>query len=320
MSKDLILTYATDVEFSGLQHLIASARKVCPTDQVDIVVIINPMGDKYAELADKYDVQLLPCNSVWKQIRPHKPLRLFYRLILASITFMKENPKIFGSAEVYHHVHRVLATPWQHAIVQRHFVYEDFLRIRSTYRMVLLTDARDVIFQANPFEALDENKLHVFLQHNEVYGQQNLDTTWVNDVLGTSVADQLRGKFSSCCGTVIGGRRVLIDYLKMMTDEILRHQFYVIDQAIHNKIIHLDFPPDRIVLHPNTDGVVLTLGGMGLEDIELTAGDLKFKGQIVPIMHMYDRIKEINDFVCNLYPDDLDTSVESTQIESSLYP
>jgi hypothetical protein len=302
MTKDLILSYATDIQFDDLRRLIVSARKFCPSDQVDIVVIINSLGDRFAELADEHDVQLFSCYSVWKQIRPYKPLRLFYRLVLGAATFIDRHPGLFGSPEVCNLVHRTLAAPWLHASCQRYIIAEDLLRVRSTYRMVFLTDARDVVLQANPFDSLDPEKLHVFLHQHEIYGEQNIDSTWLTSVLGSARACQLKGKVVSCCGTTIGGRRILLTYLKKMISSILQHQFHVLDQVPHNEIIYLDFPPDEIVIHPNADGEVLTLAGMTSADVDLTENDVRLQGKLVPVVHMYDRVKEINDLFYRLYP------------------
>jgi hypothetical protein len=309
MPKDLILSYATDIQFDDLRRLIVSARRFCPPEQVDIIVIINPLGDRFAQLADEYDVQLFPCSSIWKQIRPYKPLRLFYRLVLIAATFMEKHPGLFGSPEVCPLVHRTLAAPWLHASSQRYMIIEDLLRVRSTYRMVFLTDARDVVLQANPFESIDEEKLHVFLHEHEVYGEQNLDTTWINNILSPSVVSQLNGKPVSCCGTTIGGRQIILKYLEKMTSAILRYQYNLVDQAPHNEIIYLDFPPDRIVIHRNSEGAVLTLAGMTSADVELTEKDVRLHGKVVPVVHMYDRVKEINELFCRLYPSSASNNV-----------
>jgi hypothetical protein len=305
VAKDLILTYATDVEYSSLRRLIVSARRVCPPELVDIVVIINPLGDQFAELAERYNVQLFPCNSLWKEIRPHLPLRIFCRLLLAATKVMDRYPRLFGSPQACGHVHRTLAAPWQHAIPQRHFIFHNILQLRSNYRMVFLTDARDVVVQANPFSLLDEDKLHVFLQEKEVFGEDNIDTIWARKVLGPVSASRLSGKAVSCCGTTIGGRGMVLTYLQMMTSSILQHEFNVVDQVIHNAIIYLGYPQEQLVSHRNREGTVITLSGVSASDVELTATELRVDRRVVPVVHMYDRIPEINEFFCALYPDDL---------------
>jgi len=300
--KDLILTYATDIGYANLRRLIVSARRFCSPEAVDIIVIINPMGNCFAELADEYHVQLVPCSSVWKEIGPYPLLRSFYRLILVCASFMAKYPQLFGSADVCSHIHRTIAGPWLHASCQRYTIIQAILQVRTTYRMVLLTDARDVIFQANPFQFLDEDKLHVFLQHNVIYGDDNLDTVWARSVLGASVANRLTGKAASCCGTTFGGRQILLAYVDAMISTILKYKFSVVDQVPHNMIAYFGLPSTHVVFHSNEDGAVLTLGGMNLEQVELTSTDLRIRGRVVPVVHMYDRIREINEFFCTLYP------------------
>jgi hypothetical protein len=227
---------------------------------------------------------------------------LFYRLVLGAATFMDKYPGPFGSKEVCRLVHRALALPWLHASCQRYLIGQDLLRVRSTYRMVFLTDARDVVLQANPFESLDEKKLHVFLHQHEIYGDHNIDTDWINEFLDPSTVSRLMGKAASCCGTTIGGREIILKYMEKMIALILKYQFKLVDQAPHNEIIYLDFPRDEIVIHENTEGVVLTLAGMTSADVELTENDVRLQGRVVPVVHMYDRVKEINELFCRLYP------------------
>src|ERR1700678_3666530 len=142
MRKNLILSYATDVRFDDLRRLIESARRFCPPDEVDIVVIINPLGPKFHRIAEQYGVELMPCNSVWKEIRNSNQMKLFYRLVLALAERFERFPAIFGRQETTRIVHRTVAYPWLHAIVQRHLAYESFVHVRSNYQMIFLTDAR----------------------------------------------------------------------------------------------------------------------------------------------------------------------------------
>ena len=78
-------------------------------------------------------------------------MKLFYRLILALAERFERYPQIFGKSETSNYVYRTIAYPWLHAIGQRHLAYEAFLQVRSNYRMIFISDARDVILQGNPF-------------------------------------------------------------------------------------------------------------------------------------------------------------------------
>ncbi len=311
MAKDLILTYATDVGLDDLRRLIMSARRYCSREDVDIVVIINPLGQRFHALAQQYDVELMPCTSVWKEIRPSKPMKIFYRLLLKLVEKFERYPSVFGDRSITSYVHRTIAYPWLHAIVQRHLAYESLLKVRSNYRMIFLSDARDVILQANPFPLLDETKLHVFLHEaDNVYlsaqalkaGRHHVDSMWVRDVVGEDTLDRLQGLPVICCGTTIGGYDAMMSYLSLMTGQILQRKFKPVDQAISNAILRLEYPASKLVLHENREGIVLTLDGMRSEQLEFVDGEICFGGRPMPVVHMYDRLTETAEFVAELYP------------------
>jgi hypothetical protein len=311
MSKDLILSYATDVRFDDLKRLLESARRFCPPEEVDIVVIINALGPKYHSLAEEHKVELIPCNSVWKEIRNSRQMRFAYRLILGLAEQFERFPAVFGSVELGRYVHRTLAYPWIHAQAQRYIAFEAFLKIRCNYRMIFLSDARDVVLQGNPFGKLDETKLHAFCHEPaDAYitsdaldaGGENLDSKWVRYVFGKSVLDRLQGKLVICCGTTFGGWDVMMRYLACMTREVMEHKYTPLDQAISNIVQQLEMKPEDVVLHKNGEGIVLTLAGMDPKTLDFVDGEIRYRGCAAPVVHMYDRLPETNAFDQTLYP------------------
>ena len=129
-----------------------------------------------------------------------------------------------------------------------------------------------------------------------------LDSEWVQGVLGKTVLDRLQGRSVACCGTTIGGREAMMDYLARMTKVILSHKYRPIDQAISNMILHLEIPAEKVVFHKNGEGVVLTLEGMDEKDVHLENGEIRFKGRTTAVVHMYDRMTETDALVKELYP------------------
>jgi hypothetical protein len=129
-----------------------------------------------------------------------------------------------------------------------------------------------------------------------------LDSEWVQQVFGNDVLDRLQGRFVACCGTTIGGREAIMDYLARMTKAILRYKYRPLDQAISNMILHLEIPPEQVVFHKNGEGSVLTLEGMDEKEIHLEDGEMRFNGRATAVVHMYDRMPETDAFVKELYP------------------
>jgi rubrerythrin len=144
----------------------------------------------------------------------------------------------------------------------RHYLYYDFMiRHRGEYDNVLLTDVKDVYFQADPFSFDMENKLYCALEGpTSKIRTCSYNSKWVDYIYGEEVLKQLGDECISCAGTTWGKEEVIIDYLYKMLQELqkVKDAKIAIDQAIHNYMIYTGMLGEVGFLK-NDEGVVLTL-------------------------------------------------------------
>ncbi len=92
---------------------------------------------------------------------------------------------------------------------------------------------------------------------------------------------------SSCAGVTIGPMELVIGYLRVMADHLLRLRLQAVglDQAVHNYVLHSQRVP-AAQLVPNGAGVVATLGIVPVEDLGPLLG--------AAVLHQYDRHPELS--------------------------
>ena len=299
-TRDLIMSFATNAKFGDFARFLLSARKFCSSETTDIVMFVEPQIDpQFLELASELRVILVPACSLWREISGNLTLKVLYRGLLYALQLGASGTSSSAYAEVY----RAATSNWIHPICGRHLVYQDFLRTNALYRGVLLSDSRDVVFQDNPFPHVNPNVLNVFEQDRSMlYGGDNLDTKWFASVIGNDLLNRVKGKPTICSGTVMGSPAVLLKYLTFMEKEILTHKFKPLDQAIHNKVVYLDWPQELLASHSNQSGVIFTVAETSDSDYKIEDNRVVINNKVVPVLHQYDRVPKLKSTFHSLYP------------------
>jgi hypothetical protein len=182
--------------------------------------------------------------------------------------------------------------------VSRYFNYLDFLaRHSGCYSHVMISDLRDVIFQADPFAAPLPADL-IFAQ--ERCRLRDCATTggWVKEVYGDEIAYIMRQWPISCSGTTFGTVSAMLEYLALMVHEFARVDiplFGGLDQGIHNYIIRMR-PPLNAWFDP-TDSLVATLHYMPEAALAVGAEGILIEGRVVPVIHQWDRRPMVAEYV-----------------------
>lgn len=176
----------------------------------------------------------------------------------------------------------------------RYFLYLDYLRQHGPFGRVLLTDVRDVIFQAEPFSFSWGAGVNATLEDRRMtIGSCPYVRRWISGHLGESSWEALRGRPISCSGTTLADYDAMVDYLERLTAlltpyEPERERMAGYDQGVHNHLIHNGLLP-RVTLHDNA-GPILTLayrqGDPLLDGDGLILNDAGFPAVMV---HQYDR-------------------------------
>lgn len=186
---------------------------------------------------------------------------------------------------------------FHHVACSRYFFYLAYLHAHAArYDRVLLTDVRDVVFQADPFSWESGAPLQFFLEHRgTTIGGHPGNALWMRNAYGEAALAQLARQRVSCSGVTFGSTEGMLRYLAAMTDQIAAATprisgFDGYDQAVHNHLIHTNAFPDAELLE-NGRGPVLTMHGVPTAEFRLAPDGrlLDDAGRLVPVLHQYDR-------------------------------
>ena len=175
----------------------------------------------------------------------------------------------------------------------RYFLYRDFLRSHPDCGRVLLTDVRDVVFQAGPFSFPWPEAFCAMLEDpSATVGSCSHTSHWLRGHLGEAALADLAGFPLSCSGVSLAPAPLMLAYLERLCARLLpftpgpRMAGY--DQGVHNLVLRRD-PPGPVRFLGN-DGPVLTLGSKPAAPL-LDADGLVLNDAGVPaiLVHQYDR-------------------------------
>jgi len=179
----------------------------------------------------------------------------------------------------------------------RYFLYRDFLRANPKFGRVLLTDVRDVVFQADPFSfGWPEGFCAMLEDPSATVGSCAHTAHWVRGHLGQEALADLAAFPLSCSGVSLASALLMLAYLERLCARLLpftpgpRMAGY--DQGVHNLVLRRD-PPGPVRFFGN-DGPVLTLGSKP-DDPAVAADGLVLNDAGMPaiLVHQYDRKPEL---------------------------
>lgn len=198
-------------------------------------------------------------------------------------------------------------------VVTRFADYARLIRSRPTLRNVLLTDVRDVVFQASPFSP-PVTSLEVFVEDEaHALGQNVFHLKYLRALAGAEAAATLADRPCLCAGTIVGPAEDIARLCRLILTlgAIPRSSVgggFGIDQAslelaAHQGLIATD-------IRPNFSRVA-TLG-CTLEGVRVQ-GDriLNPDGSASPIVHQYDRHPELMALVRRLWSADVPDRVRT---------
>ena len=156
---------------------------------------------------------------------------------------------------------------------------------------VLITDVRDVVFQAPPFEPSPQ-RLQVFVEADQPLGRHGFNMKYLTALAGAEVARQLADAPCLCVGTVMGPREAMMRFCRLVLTLAATPRSEIggafgADQAACNLAAHLGLMEMDVV--PNY-GRVATVGLTPADHLGLVDGRIvNPDGTRSPIVHQYDR-------------------------------
>jgi hypothetical protein len=197
----------------------------------------------------------------------------------------------------------IVNVPWVRMIL-----YYDFLTVnRGRYGQVMLTDVRDVIFQADPFARETGPGLRAFLEDESMrIGNSQANIQWITELFGQEELERLGGFSISCSGTTIGDAESVRHYLRAFIEvafSVRSTRLNGGDQGIHNYLVHGALKPSTTLLR-NGAAEVLTMGYLPREgefSMDAEGRIVDASGQVFNVLHQYDRHPELAGKIVQRY-------------------
>jgi hypothetical protein len=190
------------------------------------------------------------------------------------------------------------AQPHMVTLSSRFFSYLDYLaRNGQRYDHVMLSDLRDVVFQADPFARPLPAEI-VFAQERCLLENCPVNREWVRQAYGEAVAHNMRDCQISCAGTTFGTSSGILRYLVAMTSELTSRPPPIeggIDQGIHNYIVHMH--PLGNAWLDTTDSIVATMHYIAPEAVQVSNRGVLIDGMLVPVLHQWQKHQAVANYV-----------------------
>lgn len=182
--------------------------------------------------------------------------------------------------------------------LDRYLMYRDILEENFTdVERILITDVRDVMFQADPFGHEVKSQLE-FFHEPASYDRCKCNGNWIATVFGHDRLEQIKDNLVICSGTTIGTRQGIVDYINIMIEEIEKVRarniplFNGIDQPIHANAIYNNRFKDFMMYH-NGRGPISTIHHQMILRIDRMGQLLNDDNTVVPIVHQWDRADRV---------------------------
>lgn len=296
MAKNLIIGGAANYKYDDVKYWINSIKK-SGFDGDIVLVVTNMKNDELAKIAEK-GVQLLAYGQK-----------------------DNEGNYVSNSGMPPH--------------VERFFHIWNFLNTTTEeYDFVITTDVRDVVFQKNPSDFLDEDDFCDFVAAGE--GLAYEDEPWGNNnylqAFGPFFHNLIKKNEIYNVGVMAGRLDVVRDIILLILQLSINRPIPIVDQAVYNFILNTGLVKSRTEFFGNNSGWACNLGTT-LAAIQSGAGDIgqkndptaqimyqtkylysqptfKDDGTVcnshdIPfcIVHQYDRVADLADKIRTKYND-----------------
>lgn len=295
MTPESIRPFVVSLRRTGYRGLVGLVVGECDPTELEA---IRSMVDLVWEVAGQYP---RPPGFLLRMLRRLRTAKGFHRLYpLAFTTACRLGPEHAAPElrlQLEFHLEGLVALRWLH--------FYDVVLELDGIDALLLTDVRDVVFQADPFAA-PVSGLELFAEERPAtIGSESYNRRWMCQQYGVQALAKYADCQVSCCGTVIGDRESILHYLSEMRVEIRSKRMPLSgDQGVHNYLIWSGRLKEHTLVE-NGWGRVATVGGMKAvlrdDDGLVTNRD----GTRPAVVHQYDRHP---DLVAGLLPLLLDLS------------
>ncbi|CAF1231000.1 unnamed protein product [Adineta ricciae] len=171
--------------------------------------------------------------------------------------------------------------------------------IRSPYKYVFICDSRDVIFQRNIFDYVNEYEdgLFVFQETTKMNIRKcSYNSKWIKDCYGETELNLIGDHKIICAGTILGSWKAIMNYLSIVEQVTSQRYQQCNDQGIHNHIVYRDkINNTKIHIISHEHGFVGTLGYSATFKRNQFGLILNENEQVYAVIHQFDRNKQITE-------------------------
>jgi len=297
MDRSLVLAYIEGYSARDVAPFVTSLRATGYAG--DIVFFTYDVEDDCGPLFSKYGVRAIPVFRFDMRRRIRIPDWLVRGLGMSSPHFIPDRSINLRLSRLFRYLDlgetrlawTMVKLLW-HCQSARFLYFEEFLTDNPQYESVLIADARDVVFQRDPFGFEMGDRLYVFEEHPRMpLGKQRDNAGWIRNLYGTSVLDALAHNPVICVGLLLGTRSRVQDCIRAMTSEIItNYAGWGTDQGVPNYLVRTGQLPGVEVV-PHGAGPAMHVGIAPRDTIRTDERGrvLNREGEVCNIIHQYDR-------------------------------
>lgn len=161
---------------------------------------------------------------------------------------------------------------------------------------VILSDTRDLVYQANPFDYLVGDEIELTTENKTIEECQHWNARWIRTMYDEEVYELVKDQKIICGGYMCGKRDGIIKLCKIIVDESKRYPKTIvgqppifIDQSAMNVFYRQKKLPST-TLHPTGGPFVATIGSnMGPTKLDNEGYLVTDEGVRPAVVHQYDR-------------------------------
>ena len=310
--RPLVLSYIEGYSARDVAPFVKTLRATGYSG--DVVFFTSKVTEDCSALFAEYDIRQVPVNrlDLKQQISVPEPLSRWLGLSSASIV-----PDRSINIRLSHAFRRLglgktalawtLAKHLWHCQSGRFFYFQEFLAANPQYTSVLISDARDVVFQRSPFDFDGGEALYVFEEYPETpLGEQRDNAGWIENLYGASALDELAGYPVICVGLLLGARAKVEACVRAMTEQIIvNYAGWGTDQGIPNYLIRTG-RLSGVQVVPYASGPAMHVGIAPRDSIRTDDRGrvLNKAGEVCNIVHQYDRHPDLAEALLEPVPED----------------
>jgi len=294
MKKNLIIGAATGYKYAVMSHFFDSLKKTNFSGDVCLLVSEAIDNDTKSILLEQGINLIYIKKSALSFARNYAQSRLWkihnlpHKLLFRLLTIGQRNLKRLSRyVKIFHLISG-----------SRYCYYYDFIEAnKDKYNLILLTDVRDVVFQADPFSGIDGREVLKFYEQDGSIESDFYTSYWIKHGFGKKAQVRLKDKMAICSGTTLGSIGLILDYLTKMIEVQAQITSGLtglggFDQGAHNYLIYTgSFPASEII--GNTIGEVVTLQDLSKISQNDSMELINHNSEVICVVHQFDRFPDL---------------------------